>query len=299
MRDAFAAALRARAATRPLLFLTGDLGFMAFEELRATLGERFLNCGVAEQNMVGVAAGLAREGHEVWVYSIAPFLYARALEQIRNDLALPGLPVRLVGNGGGYAYGVMGPTHHALEDLATLSALPGARLWVPCFRGDVAAAVDEAAAHAGLAWLRLGRDLPPGGAEPAPGTGWRCILPGEARVAVALGPLAAACLGAWQDRTVERRPTLWCPGRLPVEAADLPEALVAAVRGRELVVLEDHYRWGGLASQLVLALVERGAAPGSLAVRGAAGYPSGRCGSEAFHLGESGLAREALAALAD
>ncbi len=103
-----------------MVFLTGDLGFMALEPLRDRLGDRFINCGVAEQNMVTVAAGLAKEGFDVWVYSIAPFCYARALEQIRNDVCLHGLPVRVLGNGGGYGYGVMGPTHHALEDYGIL-----------------------------------------------------------------------------------------------------------------------------------------------------------------------------------
>ena len=84
------------------------MGYQALEPLRESLGERFINAGVAEQNMVSVAAGLAKTGLQPWVYSIAPFVYARPFEQIRNDVCLHDLPVRLVGNGGGYAYGVMG-----------------------------------------------------------------------------------------------------------------------------------------------------------------------------------------------
>ena len=87
------------------------------------MGERFINAGVAEQNMVSVAAGLAKAGLRPWVYSIAPFLYARAFEQIRNDVCLHGMPVILVGNGGGYGYGVMGSTHHAIEDYGVLLSL--------------------------------------------------------------------------------------------------------------------------------------------------------------------------------
>src|SRR5580704_6871872 len=116
MRNVFCSALIECASNPEFVFLTGDLGFQALEPLREKMGERFLNVGVAEQNMVSVAAGLAKGGFRPWVYSIAPFLYARAFEQIRNDVCLHRMPVTLVGNGGGYGYGVMGSTHHAIED---------------------------------------------------------------------------------------------------------------------------------------------------------------------------------------
>ena len=85
-----------------MIFLTGDLGFMALEKLRDKLKEKFINAGIAEQNMIGVAAGMASEGLIPWVYSIAPFCYARPFEQIRNDVSFHNLPVKLLGNGGGY-----------------------------------------------------------------------------------------------------------------------------------------------------------------------------------------------------
>ena len=84
------------------VFLTGDLGFMALEPLKQAIGTRFINAGVAEQNMVSVAAGLALERMNPWVYSIAPFCYARPFEQVRNDICQHDLPVKFVGNGGGY-----------------------------------------------------------------------------------------------------------------------------------------------------------------------------------------------------
>ena len=124
MRIQFCDAMVARATDAKMLFLTGDLGFMALEPLQVALGPRFINAGVAEQNMVSVAAGLARQGFDVWAYSIAPFCYARPFEQIRNDVCFHELPVKLVGNGGGYGYGVMGPTHHAIEDYGVLLCLP-------------------------------------------------------------------------------------------------------------------------------------------------------------------------------
>ncbi|HEX4447771.1 MAG TPA: hypothetical protein VH044_13575, partial [Polyangiaceae bacterium] len=123
------------------MFITGDLGYGALEELSAKLGKRFLNAGVAEQNMVGVAAGAALTGLRPWVYSIAPFATYRCVEQIRNDVCLHDLPVRIAGNGGGFTYGIMGSTHHALEDLAVLKSLPNMQLFFPCANDHVAAAV--------------------------------------------------------------------------------------------------------------------------------------------------------------
>jgi len=127
------------------LFITGDLGYNAFEDLKARYGKRFLNAGVAEQNMMGVAAGMALAGRRPWVYSIASFATYRCLEQIRNDICLHCLPVRIAGNGGGYTYGIMGSTHHALEDLGVLRPLPNMQLFFPCSNDHVAAAVSTMA----------------------------------------------------------------------------------------------------------------------------------------------------------
>jgi transketolase len=146
MRKQLCDALVARAVKQEMVFLTGDLGFMALEALQGALGPRFINAGVAEQNMVSVAAGLARQHLEVWVYSIAPFCYARPFEQIRNDIAFHKLPVKLIGNGGGYGYGVMGPTHHAIEDYGVLLTLPNMSVFVPVFDEDM----DAVIARAGL-----------------------------------------------------------------------------------------------------------------------------------------------------
>jgi transketolase len=156
MRVDFVKAVSAvlRADQRGML-ISGDLGFMAFEELAAQLGSRFVNAGIAEQNMMGVAAGAALAGLRPWVYSIAPFATYRCVEQIRNDICLHDVPVRVVGNGGGYTYGVMGSTHHALEDLAVLKSLPNIELFFPCANDHVSAAVQLMADLAGPAYLRL------------------------------------------------------------------------------------------------------------------------------------------------
>src|SRR3954466_2118465 len=157
MRNTFCQALLDAAAADPaVVFLTGDLGFKALEPLRDAIGKRFINAGVAEQNMVSVAAGLARAGMRPWAYSIAPFMYARPFEQIRNDVCLHKLPVVLVGNGGGYGYGVMGATHHALEDYGSLLCLPHLRAYIPAFDGVLSTLVDRLFSVPSPAYLRLG-----------------------------------------------------------------------------------------------------------------------------------------------
>ena len=147
MRRAFLEVVRERAAHDPdLWFLTGDLGFRFLEPYREAFPDRFLNCGVAEQAMMGLAAGLALAGKRVVVYSIANFPTFRALEQIRNDLCHHRLPVTVVTAGAGMIYGAQGYTHHAVEDLSILMALPGLTVLAP---GDPHEA--RAAAKAALA----------------------------------------------------------------------------------------------------------------------------------------------------
>ena len=152
---------RAAAEDSNMVFLTGDLGFMALEPLQTVMGERFINAGVAEQNMISVAAALARQA---WMHgpTASPlFCYARPFEQIRNDICFHNLPVRLIGNGGGYGYGVMGPTHHAIEDYGILLTLPNMMAFTPVFDEDIPAVVARAGGSSLSAYLRLGRGEAP------------------------------------------------------------------------------------------------------------------------------------------
>jgi len=114
-----------------IYLLTGDLGFSVFENFAKKFPERFLNCGVAEQNMMGVAAGLALSSKKVYVYSIVPFVTLRCLEQIKNDICYQNLDVKIIGVGGGLTYGSLGATHHAIEDIAILRALPNMTVLCP------------------------------------------------------------------------------------------------------------------------------------------------------------------------
>jgi transketolase len=295
MRKAFTQAIIREFSGTDCFFLTGDLGFMALEEVRDALGERFVNCGVAEQNMIGVAAGLAREGMRVFAYSIAPFCYARPFEQIRNDLAFTGLPVYLVGNGGGYGYGHMGPTHHALEDCAVMAAL-GLRCLVPAFDADIVPLLK--AERGGPVYLRLGYEVRPEGSDVPSYAPWRCLLSGSGGVLVALGPLAGVAWKALSDVEEAIRPAVWSVTELPLTGrAAPPRTFLDAVEEQTLHVVEEHTSQGGLGMQLAHVLAVSGIRLERLIHRHALGYPSGRYGSQNFHRQECGLDADSLRAL--
>lgn len=132
MRDAFVQTLLTEAKKNPeILLITGDLGFGVLDEFERELPNQFINSGVNEQTMMGMAAGLASTGKRVFVYSIGNFPTLRCLEQIRNDVCLMDNPVVVVSVGAGYAYGPQGYTHHALEDIAVMRALPNLDVIIP------------------------------------------------------------------------------------------------------------------------------------------------------------------------
>lgn len=137
--------------------VTGDLGFGVLKPFWETLPNQFVNAGIAEQNMTGVAAGMALEGKKVFTYSIGNFPTLRCLEQIRNDCAYHNANVNIICVGGGYVYGSLGMSHHATEDIAILRALPGVTVICPGDPVEAALAVKKIAETDGTCYLRLGR----------------------------------------------------------------------------------------------------------------------------------------------
>lgn len=190
MRKNLCSALVTRSNNPNMVFLTGDLGFMNLEPLQAAMQTRFINAGVAEQNMISVSAAMAHEGLEVWAYTIAPFCYARAFEQIRNDIAFHNLPVKLIGNGGGYGYGVMGPTHHAIEDYGVILTLPNMRVLIPAFNEDINAILDIAGSATYPVYIRIGKGEAPIGFEISKYSPWRQLTSGNGVVVIVCGPIA-------------------------------------------------------------------------------------------------------------
>lgn len=289
MRKPFATTLLkiAQQQREEFFFLSGDLGFMALEEVRDAFGDHFVNAGVAEQNMIGVAAGLAREGFKVFAYSIAPFCYARPFEQIRNDVCMARLPVCLVGNGGGYAYGHMGPTHHALEDCAAMNAL-GVRVVAPAFDSDLPAILEN---FDGPTYLRLGYDARPSGAEVPSYQPWREVLPGHRGALAALGPMAGVAWQALSELPVAQRPAVWAVTEF---SPDIPADFLRQIDNAPLFIIEEHVAAGGLGAHVALALARHGCRASSFTHRHALGYPTGRFGSQGFHRVQCGLDGESL-----
>src|ERR1051325_134088 len=157
MRDAFIARLEKLAASNPRVFLiTGDLGFGVLDSYRKNQPRQFLNAGVAEQNMTGLATGLALEGRIVFTDSIANFPTLRCLEQIRNDAVYHDANVKVVAIGGGFSYGTLGFSHHATEDLAILRSL-GMPVIAPGCDWEAEEAVDALVNTPGAGYLRLDR----------------------------------------------------------------------------------------------------------------------------------------------
>jgi len=294
MRDEFARTMIALFRKRSdLVFITGDVGYMAIEGIAEAYGERFINAGIAEQNMVSLAAGLSREGHLAWVYSIATFVAFRPYEQIRTDVCLHELPVKLVGNGGGYGYGIMGATHHALEDIGAMRVLPNMRLYLPLTGADVPQAVGLMAEDRRPNYLRLNTAAQiPGGVPPfAP---WRKIKPGRRCIVIGMGPVIAN-LYEMGDESLLDDLEIWSVGMLPLD--DIPADLIASIEEKQrLVTLEEHYRACGMAESLSYLLVRQGVCPRSFTSLHARGYPSGCYGSQRWHQEECGLAGRALRA---
>jgi len=279
----------------PYVFLTGDLGFMALEPLQAALGDRFVNAGVAEQNMVTVAAGIASTGLQAWVYSIAPFVYARPFEQIRNDVCLHNFDVKLIGNGGGYAYGSMGSTHHALEDYGVMLTLQNMRVYIPVFSEDVEIVIRRMALRQGPAYLRLGRSEKPADFKLPAYSTWRNLLPGEAGAIVAVGPIAGGFISGLSAIDSVRRPSLWVVSELPILPDSIPEQLILELRrSRKLIVVEEHVSHGSFGHMFAATLLELGVILQDFKHHCAHGYPSGLYGSQTFHRKECGLDAESI-----
>jgi transketolase len=162
MRDAFFAELATLfGRDRRVVFLTGDLGYKLFDPLLEIDPARVINCGIREAGMVGYAAGLAQTGMLPFVYSIAPFITLRCLEQIKIDLCYNRSNVVVVGVGGGFAYGPNGSTHHGVDDIGILSCLPHLTVWTPADPYEVRLCVQAASSLENPAYLRLGRNNEP------------------------------------------------------------------------------------------------------------------------------------------
>jgi len=271
------------------VFMTGDLGFMALEEIQKEFGDRFINAGVAEQNMVTVAAGIANQGFIPWVYSIAPFVTLRPYEQIRNDICFHDLPVKLVGNGGGYGYGIMGATHHNPEDIGAMRLLPNMEIFIPFLTSDLEDVVKQMLENQKPNYLRLNLGAKINFNISSFAT-WRRLKKGKKAIIIGTGPVLA---NIFDFNELMDDVEVWLVSKFPY--GEIPEEIVEVINTtKKLLVIEEHYQSGGLGESLSIQLLQKIKAPIYFQSLHALGYPSGKYGSQKWHQEESNLAGNKL-----
>ncbi len=259
MRTTFIQTLHKLAATdRRIMLLTGDLGFTVFEAFRDRYPRRFVNVGVAEGNMMSIAAGLALTGKIVFAYSIATFATLRPLEQIRNDIASHHARVCVVGTGGGLSYSDASITHHAMEDIALMRVIPGMTVLCPGDPIEAAWATRTAATISGPTYLRLGKqkDVPLYAGVPHFVLGRGSILTrGKNLVVLATGNIVANTRAAVDLLSKKgMKATLVSMHTIkPIDTRWLRQLL----RTFELVVtVEEHSQIGGLGSAIAESIAD-------------------------------------------
>jgi transketolase len=298
-RDAFVATLEALGeGNRDIVAVCNDsVGSSKLSGFRDRFPERLINVGIAEQNMVGVGAGLANGGKIPFVCAAAPFLTGRALEQIKADVAYSQANVKLVGISSGLAYGELGATHHSIEDFAWVRALPNVPVIAPADRIETAAAVVWAAGHAGGCFLRLSRvgvpDLLPEG---------HVFELGKADLLREGSDLAIIANGVLSHRAMMAATLLAAQGisarvlnMASVRPIDAGAIEAAAVETGAILTCEEHTIFGGLGSAVAEVVVDTSPVPmARLGVPGVFAHT----GSANQLLDDFGMSPEAIASSA-
>ena len=259
MRDTFVRTLIGLAKEDPSIELvTADLGFGVLKPFWEQLPDQFTNCGIAEQNMTALAAGMALSGKTVFTYSIGNFPTLRCLEQIRNDAAYHNANVKIVCIGGGFVYGSLGMSHQATEDLAVMRALPGVTVLAPGDLVEAEAATRAIARHPGVCYLRLGRGgekrihqrldgFAIGKAVPVR-DGKRAVIFSTGAIFDEVGPACELLRAAGHDPAVYTFPTV-----KPIDRAVIEDC---ARRFEFIVTVEEHNVVGGFGSAVAEVLAE-------------------------------------------
>lgn len=298
MRDSFIARLSALAERDPrIMLLTGDLGFGVFNDYRSRFPRQFLNVGVAEQNMIGLATGLALEGHVVFTYSIANFSFMRCLEQLRNDAAYHDCNVNAVCIGGGFSYGALGISHHATEDLSIMRSLPSISVVSPGDNWEASEATESLAQHPGVSYLRLDKTITE--TTQLPGEEFclgkiRQIRDGKHITLAATGGILAEALEAarlLEQAGIAAR-VLSVHTIKPLDSNTLAKA---AQETGGIVTIEEHTVDGGLGSAVAENLLEMGVTPRCFARVGLRAGFSSRVGSQEYLRAHYGLNATSIA----
>jgi len=260
VRDRFIERLSAMAEhDSRIMLITGDLGFGVLDEYQRRFPNQFINAGVAEQNMTGIATGLALEGHIVFTYSIANFVFMRCLEQIRNDAAYHRANVNIVSIGGGFSYGALGISHHATEDLSIMRSLPSVTVVCPGDNWEAAEATEAIAHEPGTSYLRL--DKSSAGMTQQPEEQFalgkaRQLRDGTDMTLVVTGGILGVALNA-TERLAKQGIHCRVLSLHTISPLDADALSRAARETGGIVTLEEHTVVGGLGGAVAETLLER------------------------------------------
>jgi len=299
MRNAFAAAITdLAAADERIVLLSGDIGNRLFDKYRDRCPDRFYNCGVAEANMTGMAAGLALSGLRPFTYTITPFATTRVIEQIRVDICYHDVPVVIVGTGSGLSYASLGPTHHSCEDVGILRCFPNLTVLCPADSAEVRPAIEAALTLPGPAYIRLGKKGEPTihDAPPAFEVGKGIVMrEGSDVCLLGMGTMTSVALAAAKE--LEAR-GLSCRVVSMHTVKPLDEALLADAfrRFRAVAVVEEHSVIGGLGSAVAEWLARRDGPHPPLVACGTPDAFISEAGSQAWMRERCGLTGPAVAA---
>lgn len=264
MRDAFLERIHgAMQADERIFFVTADFGSPVLDRIRSDFPERFANVGIAEQNLINIASGLAIEGFKVFAYAIAPFITMRCYEQIRVNLCLLSevrpMNVTLIGVGAGYSYVVSGPTHQCYEDLSIMRALPSMSIYSPADHVSSAAIFDECLNADGLKYLRLDAQVLPvlHASQQYPATGFHALCSGDAVCLLATGYMLHVAIKV-AERLALQGVFVGVVDLMSITKFD-QEAMAQLLGGyRGLVTMEEGFRGrGGLDSMMFEFLARR------------------------------------------
>jgi len=264
MRDNFINALiKLAEKDKEIVLLTGDLGFGVFEKFESSFPGQYFNVGVAEQNMIGLATGLALEGKKVVTYSIGNFGILRCLEQIRNDACYHDANITIIANGGGFSYGSLGMSHHTTEDLAILRALPNMSVVAPCTADEAGEAITAMIMNGGTGYLRLDKSSAKDclSKEPFVIGKSRRYKEGKDITLIATGSI----LGEANTASVELRKLgieVRVVGMHSIKPIDVDEITDAVSHTGGIVTIEEHNKDGGLGSAISEVCMDLGMIPG-------------------------------------
>jgi len=261
MRNAFAdEILKLALADERIVVLSGDIGNRLFDKFKAAMPQRFLNCGVAEANMISLAAGLASSGLRPVCYTITPFVTTRCLEQIKLDVCYHEMPVTIVGTGSGLSYAALGSTHHSFEDIAIMRCLPGMRVLAPADAPELRSLLKECFAQNSPSYLRIGKKGEPILTEAVNSISgkWQKLRNGPHATLLSCGTILAEVLDA-ANRLAEAgiEVSLWnCATVKPLDSDALMSLPTAPV-----FTIEEHSILGGFGSAVAEFLSSRPSAP--------------------------------------